>query len=140
MLQAMNTGHDGSMTTLHSNSAKDAAHRLESMLSMSGFDVPIGILRDYIASAIDLVVHMIRLPDGRRVIGDVAEVVAHDGERIRLESIHRFRLDGVVDGRTDGVFETTGVVPGFLGRLRARGVEVDPSLFESGERTMEVAS
>lgn len=140
MLQAMNTGHDGSMTTLHSNSSKDAVHRLESMLSMSGFDVPIGILRDYIASAIDLVVHMVRLPDGRRVIGDVAEVVAHDGDRIRLESLHRFRLDGVVDGRTDGVFETTGVVPGFLDRLRARGVEVDPSLFEVGERTMEVTS
>ncbi|MCP4014314.1 MAG: CpaF family protein [Phycisphaeraceae bacterium] len=140
MLQAMNTGHDGSMTTLHANSAKDAAHRLESMLSMSGFDVPIGVLRDYIASAIDLVVHMVRLPDGRRIIGDVSEVRTHDGERIALESLHRFRLDGVIDGRTEGAFETTGVIPGFLERLRGRGVEIDPSLFDAGERPVEIVS
>jgi pilus assembly protein CpaF len=140
MLQAMNTGHDGSMTTLHANSAKDAVHRLESMLSMSGFDVPIGILRDYIASAIDLVVHMVRLPDGRRIIGDVSEVVSHDGGRILLDSLHRFRLDGVVDGRTEGAFETTGVIPGFLDRIRARGVEIDPAVFEAGERSVEVSS
>jgi pilus assembly protein CpaF len=140
MLQAMNTGHDGSMTTLHANSAKDAVHRLESMLSMSGFDVPIGILRDYIASAIDLVVHMVRLPDGRRIIGDVSEVVSHDGGRILLDSLHRFRLDGVVDGRTEGAFETTGVIPGFLDRIRARGVEIDPAVFEAGERSVEISS
>ncbi|MAD18810.1 MAG: hypothetical protein CMJ52_01115 [Planctomycetaceae bacterium] len=140
MLQAMNTGHDGSMTTLHANSAKDAVHRLESMLSMSGFDVPINILRDYIASAMDLVVHMVRLPDGRRIIGDVSEVASHDGEGIHLRSLHRFRLDGIVDGRTEGAFETTGVVPDFLERIRARGVEIDAEVFEAGERPVEVAS
>lgn len=137
MLQAMNTGHDGSMTTLHANSAKDAVHRLESMLSMSGFDVPIRILRDYIASAIDLVVHMVRLPDGRRVIGDVSEIVAHDGDRIELKSLHRYRIAGVVDGRTEGAFEATGNVPAFVERLRSRGVELDPALFETGGRLTE---
>ena len=140
MLQAMNTGHDGSMTTLHANSAKDVVHRLESMLSMSGFEVPIGVLRDYIASAVDLVVHMVRLPDGRRVIGDVSEVRTHDGERITLESLHRFRLDGVVDGQTEGAFEITGAIPEFLDRLRGRGVEIDPSVFDAGECPAEVAS
>ncbi|MFB0986922.1 MAG: CpaF family protein, partial [Phycisphaerales bacterium] len=140
MLQAMNTGHDGSMTTLHANSAKDAVHRLESMLSMSGFDAPIRILRDYIASAIDLVIPLSRLPAGRRIIGDVSEVVDHDGDRIHLEPLHRYRIAGVVDGRTEGVFETTGTVPRFLERIRGRGVELDPAVFEANVRSTEAST
>ena len=107
---------------------------------MSGFDAPVRILRDYIASAIDLVIHMVRLPDGRRIIEDVSEVVGHDGDRIRLDSLHRFRIAGAVDGRTEGAFEITGTVPGFLERIRARGVELDSAVFETNVRSKEVTT
>jgi len=132
MMQAMNTGHEGSMTTLHANSARDALVRLESMLAMGGFDTPVSVLRDYIASAIHLVVHLVRLPDGRRVVGEIVEVLDVDEHGVRVEPLHRHRLLAVRDGRTEGRFEATGAEPTFLEHLRVHGIELDPRLFSAG--------
>ena len=132
MLQAMNTGHAGSMTTLHANSARDTLTRLESMLSMGGFDMPVRVLREYVASAIDMVVHLTRLPDGRRVVSEVVEVRELPEGVIRTETLHRFRIDAVHDGRVQGGFEATGAVPQFLSTLKTRGCEPSPMLFKAG--------
>jgi pilus assembly protein CpaF len=132
MMQAMNTGHEGSMTTLHANSARDAITRLESMLAMGGFDVPVRVLREYIASAIHLVVHLARLPDGRRVVNEVVEIRGAEGETVRIESIHRYRLETIRDGKAEGRFEATGTVPYFLENLKSRGFPLDAKLFAAG--------
>ena len=132
MLQAMNSGHAGSMTTLHANSARDALHRLESMLAMGGLEVPIRVLRDYVASSIDVIIQLARLPDGRRVVSEVVEVVASPEEGVRTESIHRFRLIGIRDGQVIGGFEATGARPRFMALLESRGIRVDPGIFEAG--------
>jgi pilus assembly protein CpaF len=133
MMQAMNTGHEGSMTTLHSNSARDAIYRLESMLAMGGVDMPIRVLRDYVASAIDLVVHLTRLPDGRRVVGEILEVGEAGDEGLRMHPIHRYRITGSHDGRTDGFFESTGVRPAFIDYLESRGIRMNPNAFAAGK-------
>jgi len=140
MMQAMNTGHEGSMTTLHSNSARDAIYRLESMLAMGGVDMPIRVLRDYVASAIDMVVHLMRLPDGRRVIGEVLEVGEAGDEGLRMQPIHRYRVTGGHEGRTDGFFESTGVRPAFLEYLESRGIRIDPRAFVAGKLDEGAAS
>ena len=140
MMQAMNTGHEGSMTTLHSNSARDAIYRLESMLAMGGVDMPIRVLRDYVASAIDMVVHLMRLPDGRRVIGEVLEVGEAGDEGLRMQPIHRYRVTGGHEGRTDGFFESTGVRPAFLEYLASRGIRIDPRAFVAGKLDEGAAS
>jgi pilus assembly protein CpaF len=127
MLQAMNTGHDGSMTTLHASSARQALARLESMLLMSGFDVPVGVLRDYIADAVQVVIHLTRLPDGRRVVGEIGEIRATAGA-LDVVPLHVFELrDGAA-----GAFRATGQSPGFAAALAARGVRLDPALFAPG--------
>jgi pilus assembly protein CpaF len=132
MLQAMNSGHAGSMTTLHANSARDALHRLESMLAMGGMDVPVRVLRDYVASAVDVIVQLARLPDGRRVVSEVVEVDESPEHGIRIQPIHRFRLVGVRDGEVIGGFEATGVQPNFMARLAVQGVRLDESVFRPG--------
>ena len=132
MMQAMNTGHEGSMTTLHANSAKDTLTRLESMLSMGGFDMPIRVLREYIASAIDMVVHLARLPDGRRVVNEVVELSGSDENGIRVTVLHNFNLEGVRDGQLHGRFFASGHKPYFMERLHARGLLIDPSIFTAG--------
>jgi pilus assembly protein CpaF len=128
MMQAMNTGHEGSMTTLHANSARDTIARLEMMLAMGGFDVPIRVIREYVASAIQLVVHLTRLPDGRRVMTEAAEVCGADAEGLHLRTIHR--LDAREAGIPSNAHVATGERPAFLPRLAARGIEVDPRLFQ----------
>ncbi|MBC03138.1 MAG: pilus assembly protein CpaF [Phycisphaerae bacterium] len=133
MLQAMNTGHEGSMTTLHANSARDAMFRMESMLTMSGFEAPISVLREYLGSALDVVVHIERLPGGQRVISAISEVGVAEDRSIELREIHRFRLERVEDGIGQGVFEATGTVPCFIERLRSRGHAVPDEVFEAGE-------
>ena len=140
MLQAMNTGHDGSMTTLHANSAGDALFRLESMLAMSGFEAPVPVIREYLASALDLVVHLDRLPGGRRVVGSVSEVRVAADRSVDLVEIHRFRLSGVEDGVGRGEFEATGERPDFLGRIAAKGIQVDDRIFDSGPLGLEEPS
>jgi pilus assembly protein CpaF len=132
MMQAMNSGHEGSMTTLHANGARDTMSRLESMLAMGGYDMPVRVLREYVASAIQLVVHMVRLPDGLRVVGEIAEVQGCDESGVRLRTLHRHHLQGVSDGRAIGRFEATGEAPSFASLLSSRGHAPDATWFQAG--------
>lgn len=130
MLQAMNTGHDGSLTTVHANSPRDALSRLETLCLMAGMDLPARVIRQQIVSAVDLVVQQARFPDGARRITSIAEVVGMEGETITLQEIFRFRREGVgEDGRVLGRHEASGFVPTFCERMMEEGVEVDRSLF-----------
>ncbi len=131
MLQAMNTGHEGSMTTLHANSARDAMFRMESMLTMSGFEAPIPVVREYLASALDVVIHIERLPGGQRVVSSVCEVAMSEDRSIELREIHRFRLDTVENGVGRGTFESTGTRPEFVDRLVARGHDLPGGIFDA---------
>jgi pilus assembly protein CpaF len=137
MMQAMNTGHEGSMTTLHSNSARDALHRLESMLAMGGMNMPMRVLRDYVASAINLVVHVTRLPDGRRVVSEVCEVESANDDGVNVRMLHTFRLIRVQGEHVEGVFEATGNTPTFLPRLASRGITLDAKTFAAGPLSAE---
>ncbi len=127
MLQAMNTGHDGSMTTLHASSAQQALTRLESMLLMSGFEVPVAALRSYVADAVQVVVHLERLPDGRRVVGEIGQL-RRQGSELQVQVLHR--CDPHADGGV-GYF-ATGEKPAFGDLLANRGVALDTSMFEPG--------
>lgn len=132
MLQAMNTGHEGSMTTIHANSAREALSRLESMLSMGGIDVPLRVVRDYIADAVNLVVHVARLPDGRRVIEEIAEVTDSNVDGVVLRPIHIHELTAFRDGTATGRFSASGAVPGFIPRLEVLGLAPPASTFQAG--------
>jgi pilus assembly protein CpaF len=128
MLQAMNTGHDGSMTTLHANSPRDALSRLETMVLMAGMDLPLRAIREQIASAIDLVVYQERLRDGSRRVVSIAEVQGLESETIVMQELFRFRRKGERDGKIVGTLEPTGIRPRFAERLEAAGMPVPPAL------------
>ena len=131
MLQAMNTGHDGSISTLHANSARDSINRLEMMMQMCGFELPSRAMRQQISSALDLVVQTARLSDGSRKIMGITEVVGMEGDTIMLQDLFTYVRDGVdKDGRTVGRFCSTGLRPKFTERLKASSHEIDPKLFE----------
>ncbi|MCJ7715705.1 MAG: Flp pilus assembly complex ATPase component TadA, partial [Anaerolineales bacterium] len=122
MLQAMNTGHDGSMTTLHANSPRDAISRLETMSMMAGLDMPLMALRTQIAAAIDLIVHMERLSDGTRKVVRVTEVPRMEGDIVTLSDIFKFEQTGISsNGKVLGEMEPTGLRPEFTPRLEATG-------------------
>ena len=130
MLQAMNTGHDGSLTTVHANSPRDVVSRLETMVLMSGIELPSRAIREQIASAVDVVVHEARLPDGSRKVTCISELTGLEGQQITMQDLFAFRQTGVdPDGRVLGVFEPTGAVPTFFRELAARGVPLDVSVF-----------
>lgn len=130
MLQAMNTGHDGSMTTVHANSARDALSRVEQMIGMSGIDMPARAARAQIASAINVVVQIGRLSDGRRRLMSLSEITGMEGDVITMQDIFRFRMTGRdADNRVLGHFEATGIRPKFLDVLSAHGVELSSGLF-----------
>jgi pilus assembly protein CpaF len=134
MLQAMNTGHDGSLTTLHANSPRDALARLETMVLMAGLDLPTRAIREQMASAISLIVHGARLPDGTRKITNISEITGMEGETITMQSIFEFAQTGFDErGRVVGSLCATGAVPKFAHELRQRGVEVDMGLFRTEE-------
>ncbi len=123
MLQAMNTGHDGSMTTVHANSPRDALARLEQMVSMAGLDLPTRAVRAQIASAINVVVQLKRFPDGVRRVISVQELEGLEGDVITMQEVFRFEQSGVSDsGRVLGRFVWTGIRPAFLDAFRANGV------------------
>jgi len=128
MLQAMNTGHDGSMTTLHANSTRDALARLETMVLMAGMDLPLRAIREQIASAIDLVVFQERLRDGSRRVVTIAEVQGLESDVIVMQDVFRFDRRGEKEGHILGTLEPTGVRPGFAERLEASGITIPPSL------------
>jgi pilus assembly protein CpaF len=130
MLQAMNTGHDGSMTTVHANSPRDALSRVEQMIGMSGVDVPPRSARAQISSAINVVVQVARLADGRRKLISLSELTGMEGEVITMQEIFRFRQTGVSsDGIVQGKFEATGIRPRFLDQVMAHGITLSADLF-----------
>jgi pilus assembly protein CpaF len=131
MLQAMNTGHDGSLTTIHANSTRDAVQRVETMVMMAGFELPLKAIRQQFASAIHLVVHAARLTGGPRKIMSVAEVQGMEGDAVTMQEIFKFEQTGIDStGKACGRFIATGLRPNFLDRLKYSGVELDASLFE----------
>lgn len=130
MLQAMNTGHDGSMTTVHANTARDALSRVEQMIGMSGLDVPARSARGQIASAIHVVIQIGRLSDGRRRIISLAEITGMEGEVITMQEIFRYRQTGLsAAGEVAGHFEATGIRPRFVDDLQAHGIVIPNELF-----------
>ncbi len=129
MLQAMNTGHDGSLTTAHSNSPRDTLRRLETMVLMAGMDLPLRAIREQIASAINLIVHVQRLRDGSRKVVQVSEVSGMEGDTVLLQDIFVFREQGMRDGRIVGSLEPTGVRPKFYDRIRSVGIDLGPETF-----------
>ena len=137
MLQAMNTGHDGSMTTVHANSPRDALSRVEQMIGMSGVDIPARSARAQISSAIHVVVQVARLSDGRRKLISLSELSGMEGDVITMQEIFRYRQTGVgSDGMVQGRFEATGIRPRFLDQVMAHGVTLSPDLFRP-ERNFE---
>jgi pilus assembly protein CpaF len=130
MLQAMNTGHDGSMTTVHANTARDALSRVEQMIGMSGIDISPRAARSQIASAINVVVHIARLADGRRKLMSVSEIDGMEGDVITMQEIFRYRLHGRDDsGQVIGEFESTGVRPRFMEVLADHGITLGANPF-----------
>jgi len=130
MLQAMNTGHDGSLTTLHANAPRDAISRLETMTLMSGMDLPVRIIREQIASAIDLIIQQTRLKDGSRKVTSITEVSGMEGETIVMTDIFKFEQTGFgADGRVLGDLKPTGIRPLFGPRLEASGFKLGPEVF-----------
>lgn len=130
MLQAMNTGHDGSMTTVHANTPRDALSRIEQMIGMSEIDITPRSARAQIASAIQVVIQIARLPDGRRRLISLSELTGMEGDTMTMQEIFRFRVTGKSEtGEVLGQFEAAGIRPKFATLLRDRGIELDPSLF-----------
>jgi pilus assembly protein CpaF len=131
MLQAMNTGHEGSMTTIHANSPRDALRRLENMVSMAGMSIPVKAIREQISSALDVLVQIGRLVGGRRKIVSVAEITGMEGDTICLNDIFRFYQEGVdASGNAYGRFESCGVRPRLVEKLIAQGVDLPADLFQ----------
>ena len=131
MLQAMNTGHDGSMSTGHANSPRDMLARLETMVLMAGMDLPLRAIREQIASAVDLIVHQNRLKDGSRKIVNITEVQGMEGDVIVMQDIFVFEQTGVVEGKIQGKLRPTGIRPKFVEKFEAAGIHLTPNVFGS---------
>jgi len=130
MLQAMNTGHDGSLTTLHANGPRDALSRLETMVSMANLNLLEKAMRRQIASAIDVVIQVSRLSDGSRKLMNIAEIVGMEGDVITMQEIFSFEREGVdAEGHVVGMFRPTGIRPRFADRLKSWGIELPADLF-----------
>ena len=134
MLQAMNTGHDGSMTTCHSNSPRDTLARLETMVMMAGMELPIRAIREQVASAIDLVVHQERMRDGTRKVVNITEVTGMEGDVITMTDLFVFEQVGYENGKVIGRLRPTGLRPKFMDKFEATGIHLAPSVFGVGER------
>jgi pilus assembly protein CpaF len=134
MLQAMNTGHDGSMTTLHSNSPRDSLSRLETMTMMAGMELPVRAIREQVSSAIDLVVHQERMRDGTRKITYVTEVSGMEGDVITTTDLFIFEQTGIENGKVMGRLRATGLRPKFMEKIEGAGIHLPPSIFGVGTR------
>jgi pilus assembly protein CpaF len=131
MLQAMNTGHEGSMSTVHANSPREALKRLEQMVAMAGMAMNLASIRGQIASAITLAVHLQRLPDGKRRVTSVTEITGMEGESIQMQEIYRFVKEHTDDsGNIRGSFHATGIRPNFLDELKAYGIDLPSGHFD----------
>jgi Flp pilus assembly CpaF family ATPase/MinD-like ATPase involved in chromosome partitioning or flagellar assembly len=132
MLQAMNTGHDGSLTTIHANSARDALSRVETMVLMSGYELPLRAIRQQTASAIDLVIQVARLRDGARRVTGISEVTGIEGDMITMQELIKYQQHGIsAQGKVIGEFESTGVQPDCLKRFEELGVDFNPAIFST---------
>jgi pilus assembly protein CpaF len=135
MLQAMNTGHDGSLATIHANTPRDALSRLENMIGMAGLNLPPKAARQQIASAITAVVQIARLSDGKRKVMSLSEITGMEGDIITMQEIYSFRQTGIgSDGAVQGYFAAAGVRPKFIERLRSHGVTIPDSLFDPAKQ------
>jgi pilus assembly protein CpaF len=134
MLQAMNTGHDGSMTTAHSNGPRDTLARLETMTMMAGMELPVRAIREQVASAIDLVIHQERMRDGSRKIVNITEVSGMEGDVITMTDIFMFEQSGYENGKVVGRLRPTGLRPKFMDKIDAAGIHLPASIFGIGDR------
>jgi pilus assembly protein CpaF len=132
MLQAMNTGHDGSLTTLHANTPRDALARVETMVLMAGFDLPIRAIRQQVASALDLIIHLERMQDGMRRVTAITEVQRMEADVITLQDIYEFKIEGVgQNGRVKGELRPTGLRPAFVHKFEKHGLTLPSDLFNA---------
>jgi pilus assembly protein CpaF len=130
MLQAMNTGHDGSMTTVHSNTPRDTLRRIETMVLMAGMDLPLKAIREQVASSIELIIHLERLNDGTRKVMQVTEIQGMEGDTVIMQDIFVFNQTGIKNGVAQGSLKATGLRPRFMLKLIANGVEIADNVFE----------
>ena len=138
MLQAMNTGHDGSLTTVHANSPRDALMRLETLMAMTGISLPVDAVRRYVSSALDLIIHSSRLVDGSRKISSIQEVTGMEGDVVTLQEIFSFKQTGLDDeGRVKGRFSASGIKPGFAERFKSLNIHLRDGLFDP-DRSFEI--
>jgi pilus assembly protein CpaF len=135
MLQAMNTGHEGSMTTAHSNGPRDTLARIETMTLMAGMDLPVRAIREQVASALEVIVHLERMRDGSRKITHIAEIQGMEGDVITMTDIFVFEQTGFEDGRVIGRLRPTGLRPKFIDKIEASGINLPASIFGVGDRT-----
>ncbi|RLC67529.1 MAG: CpaF family protein [Chloroflexi bacterium] len=134
MLQAMNTGHEGSLTTIHANNPREATGRLENMILMAGMDLPHRAIREQIASAIDVIVQLERLRDGSRKVVAITEIQGMEGDVITMSDIFKFELMGYEDGKVIGALRSTGLRPKCIERVEAAGIRLPPAIFGLGQR------
>jgi len=135
MLQAMNTGHEGSMTTAHSNSPRDTLSRIETMTLMAGMELPIRAIREQIASALELVVHLERQRDGTRKVSHISEIQGMEGDVITMTDIFVFEQTGFENGKVIGRLRPTGLRPRFMDKIEQAGIRLPASIFGVGERS-----
>jgi pilus assembly protein CpaF len=134
MLQAMNTGHDGSMTTAHANTPRDALSRVETMCLMAGMDLPVRAIREQVSSAVDLICQQERMRDGTRKVTTITEVSGMEGDVITMTDIFVFEQTGMENGKIVGRLRPTGLRPKFMEKIETAGINLPPSIFGIGER------
>ena len=134
MLQAMNTGHDGSMTTAHSNSPRDTLARIETMTLMAGMELPVRAIREQISSAVDMVVHQERMRDGSRKVVNVTEVSGMEGNVITMTDVFAYEQSGYENGKVVGRLRSTGLRPKFIDKIEAAGIHLPAAIFGIGDR------
>lgn len=132
MLQAMNTGHDGSMTTVHANTPRDSISRLETLCLMAGMDLPVEVIRRQIASAVDVIVQQSRLRDGSRKITNISEIVGMEGDTVVMTDLFKFNEHGIENGKLIGELKSTGIRPQFMPKLKMAGFKLGPEIFGLG--------
>jgi pilus assembly protein CpaF len=138
MLQAMNTGHEGSLTTVHANGARDALARIENMVLMAGFDLPVRAIREQIAAALHLVVQLVRFSDGKRRISNISEITGLESGIVTMQELYRFEQSGVgADGMIEGAIVPTGITPTFAEKFKKAGINLElgmPGMQWAGSR------
>jgi pilus assembly protein CpaF len=135
MLQAMNTGHEGSLTTIHANTPRDALSRMENMIGMANLNLPLKATRQQIASAVTVVIQVLRMIDGKRKVTSIQEITGMEGEIITMQEIFSFQQTGIgSDGTVQGHFQASGIRPKFTERLRSFGIALPDSMFNPDRR------